>query len=362
MEAKKHLRKPENWDTFENLCKKLWGEIWECNEIKKNGRKGQTQNGVDIYGIPKGEKSYYGIQCKGKDDYTHKRLTKDEIDLEIDAAKSFQPPLAKFYIVTTANKDSKIEEYVRSKDLENRQNNLFEVHLFLWEDIVDLIEENKNTLDYYLNINNFKIKSDVVVSFENDELELIDCVSFCELITYFQLGEKPTSLLDYTPYKPVIIENSLFRGKNKSFCRFKLKIKNSGNAPIENPKLIIQAEGEYEKIGDDFVDSVLTPTNARNDVEINETQGNLFICPHRNILTPDEEYISNIVCIKPKHDGSNIDLKWKLVSNNFKKEGVLNIKIDTTFIQKQAIEYVYLKQQLRLEKKIVDYFSGMENE
>ena len=73
-------------------------------------------------------------------------------------------------------------------------------------------------------LNNFKIKSDVVVSFENDELELIDCVSFCELITYFQLGEKPTSLLDYTPYKPVIIENSLFRGKNKSFCRFKLKL------------------------------------------------------------------------------------------------------------------------------------------
>ena len=66
MEAKKHLRKPENWEDFENLCKKLWGEIWDCKEIKKNGRKGQTQDGVDVYGIPKGEVSYYGIQCKGK--------------------------------------------------------------------------------------------------------------------------------------------------------------------------------------------------------------------------------------------------------------------------------------------------------
>jgi hypothetical protein len=49
MKAKKQLRKPENWQDFESLCKKLWGEIWNCPEIKKNGRKGQPQHGVDIY-------------------------------------------------------------------------------------------------------------------------------------------------------------------------------------------------------------------------------------------------------------------------------------------------------------------------
>lgn len=55
MKALKSLPKPQNWQDFETLCKKLWGEIWECHEIKKNGRQGQVQNGVDVYGKPNGE-------------------------------------------------------------------------------------------------------------------------------------------------------------------------------------------------------------------------------------------------------------------------------------------------------------------
>lgn len=98
MEAKKQLRKPENWEDFESL----WGEIWDCKEIKKNGGKGQVQNGVDVYGIPKGEKSYFGIQCKGKDEYSHKHLSENEIDREIGLNRL--PPLAKLYFATTANK------------------------------------------------------------------------------------------------------------------------------------------------------------------------------------------------------------------------------------------------------------------
>ena len=74
MKASKTLRKPENWQDFETLCKKLWGEILQCPEIQKNGRLGQNQNGVDIYGKPKGEDEYYGIQCKGKE-YTSQSIS-----------------------------------------------------------------------------------------------------------------------------------------------------------------------------------------------------------------------------------------------------------------------------------------------
>lgn len=60
MKAPTLIKKPENWQDFESLCKKLWGEIWNCSDtIKKNGRSGQKQHGVDIYGVPKGEKQYY---------------------------------------------------------------------------------------------------------------------------------------------------------------------------------------------------------------------------------------------------------------------------------------------------------------
>ena len=62
MIAPAYIQKPVNWQDFESLCKKLWGEIWGCSDtIKKNGRSGQAQHGVDVYGIPKGETMYYGI-------------------------------------------------------------------------------------------------------------------------------------------------------------------------------------------------------------------------------------------------------------------------------------------------------------
>ena len=109
MQAPKSLRRPENWQDFETLCEFLWGEIWKYPEIKKNGRPGQKQNGVDISGIPSGQDGYYGIQCKKKSEYLNTQFTDEEILEEIEMAKSFQPPLKKLYLATTAIKNAKIE-------------------------------------------------------------------------------------------------------------------------------------------------------------------------------------------------------------------------------------------------------------
>lgn len=38
---------------------------------------------------------------------------------------------------TTANKDVKIEGYIRKKDIENRAKGLFAIDIASWEDIVD---------------------------------------------------------------------------------------------------------------------------------------------------------------------------------------------------------------------------------
>ncbi len=364
MEAKKHLRKPENWEDFESLCKKLWGEIWRCNEIKKNGRKGQIQNGVDIYGIPKGEEFYFGIQCKGKDEYSHKQPSKNEIDKEINLAKSFKPPLGKFYFATTANKDSKIEEYIRIKDIENRQKELFEIHLFSWEDIVDLIDENKQTHDWYLNLQKFKQNSDVLVCFENDKSELTGSVPFCEQHTHFMLGIDPAdnSIFNYTPYKPpqLKLDNPLFKGENKSYYKFRIKIKNIGNTPIGNPKLIVQANGEYKEIGDENTNILFVPQRVQTDIEINENQEYFSVNPNRNVFALEEEYITSLICVKPMINGANIEFVWKLISNSFKKEGILNLRIDTYLIRRDVDKYVDFRQHVRTERSIVDYLDEDE--
>src|SRR5690606_13543838 len=128
-----------------------------------------------------------------KDDYSNSELTEKEIDKEIELAKSFEPPLKKLYFTTTANKDAKIESYVRKKNVENIGNGLFEVHLFSWEDIVDLIDENKQTHDYYVKSLNFKTEHEIKFVFENDKPELLVEVPFQKTITHYKQKIVPAS-------------------------------------------------------------------------------------------------------------------------------------------------------------------------
>lgn len=52
MKAPTQIQPLENWQDFETLCKKLWGEIWHCADaIKKNGCSGKNQNGIKITNI-----------------------------------------------------------------------------------------------------------------------------------------------------------------------------------------------------------------------------------------------------------------------------------------------------------------------
>ena len=180
MKAKKQLRPPENWQDFESLCKMLWGEIWNCPEIVKNGRQGQPQCGVDVYGIPSFDTEYSGIQCKGKDNYTHKQFTKSEINKEIEKAKNFKPQLKKFYLATTAVKDANIEEYIRIKNQEHIKSGKFGIFIFSWEDIVDLIDENKRTHDWYVKSQNFKQNQNAELTFHDDSEEISIVVPFIQ--------------------------------------------------------------------------------------------------------------------------------------------------------------------------------------
>ena len=47
-----NLPPPTDWQKLERLCRDLWAEIWADPNTLANGRLGQSQNGVDVYGIP----------------------------------------------------------------------------------------------------------------------------------------------------------------------------------------------------------------------------------------------------------------------------------------------------------------------
>lgn len=133
-----NLKHSANWEDFENLCFHLWRSIWGDINAHPNGRRGQRQNGVDIYGKTPFNASYTGIQCKGKNENYGKQLTNEEIDKECDEAKKFTPKLGTFIMATTSPRDVEIQEHCR--ELSNNQKYEFEVDTWSWDDIEEEVQ------------------------------------------------------------------------------------------------------------------------------------------------------------------------------------------------------------------------------
>lgn len=343
---KKQLRKPENWQDFEGLCKKLWGEIWKvANKIKKNGRLGQPQSGVDVYAIPKGEENYWGIQCKGKDEYTKAKLTKKEVDEEIKKAKLFKPELEVFIIATTANKDVEIEQYIRTKDIENRRNGSFEILLYSWEDIVDLIEENRDTFNFYVNQQQYKENHNFQVYLTGFEKEITIQPTCLRKITKYKLKkEKEEQLSTGIPNLDYLTKLNHFKSfptfrlhsfdnTNYALCKFEIIMANEGNKVIEDWRVSV----EFEK--DNF--TLITDTVGRGPMGLAIPDSHKRTYCDENIIRyrpkddkplvqKDNRYFE--AWIEPLPKEYQIELKWSIIARDFSSEGLLKVNVQPKFV------------------------------
>lgn len=387
MIAPTQIQRPTNWQDFESLCKKLWGEIWECpNSIKKNGRSGQAQHGVDVYGIPKGETMYYGIQCKYKEDYTKSQLTQKEIDTEIEKAKTFKPALKVLIFATSANKDAKIEEYIRVKHAQHMQENLFGIEIFSWEDIVDLISENKVTKDWYVYNILYKEKSDIAITFNGKSTETINPTYIRETIKYFpkDLAEKlfnansPWSQFNKISElaKKVLIDQSIYRTsitkyrKNFTWCKVYVEINNTGDTTIDDYKLYLTFDTKSTEdicdcssfINNPLIHERIHINNQRlnsQEVFVSKSECNTIeIIPQKNTLVSSEKK-QYAIKIKPVQGANNINVKWKLISRNFQKTGILNINVVPIYEDKNTTVYVdnidaLMKDEIKIYPKIIE--------
>jgi hypothetical protein len=128
---------PKNWQEFEDLCSDLWGDP----NTMKNGRSGQKQKGVDIYGQENG--LWCAVQCKGKDSRYGSQLTEKELLSEVEQAKKFKPKLSTFIVATTAQSDQKIQEKAREITEQNKKEDLFSVHVYSWDEIHSRLADSK---------------------------------------------------------------------------------------------------------------------------------------------------------------------------------------------------------------------------
>jgi len=128
------LRKPKNWQDFERQTRELFACVLNDPNTQVNGRSGQEQNGVDVYGYRNGDrKRLVGIQCKKKFENT---VTEKELHSEINKAKNFKPKIAEFFLITTAQRDQKIQQSARllTEKLGQTDHPIL-VYVWGWEDI-----------------------------------------------------------------------------------------------------------------------------------------------------------------------------------------------------------------------------------
>ena len=374
MKAPTQIQPPANWQDFETLCKKLWGEIWNCSDtIKKNGRSGQEQCGVDVYGAPNNGTEYYGIQCKGKDNYTHAQLTTKEIDEEISKALNFKPQLKRFYFATTAVKDAKIEEYIRSKNIESQSAGRFGIEIFCWEDIVDKLKENRNTYHWYINDCQYIDSPDVDVQVVGDNFKLTP-VLLKKTTKYslypFKKGTVLRQLFDFQRREKVLTQRSLLYGpikENYSWCNVTFKITNSGSTVLSDFHLtlyflegITDIDTGYHYCNDPFINSVeRTYINNRIDNAKELFYSELYsnsveFRPKNTKLVQEEPRFFKLSLLTDLHT-DKVTIGWIFLSNGYKKTGKL--VIDVSYIIEEDTKTIYVDsvEDLKPEESTLEY-------
>jgi tetratricopeptide (TPR) repeat protein len=112
---------PKDWQAFERNARLLFEYALNDPAVQNNGRPGQRQHGVDVFGRRGGGTGQLaGVQCKGKDSGYGKAVTEKELAAEVEKARKFTPRLDEFKLITTAPDDQKIQEAARVLEVKIR--------------------------------------------------------------------------------------------------------------------------------------------------------------------------------------------------------------------------------------------------
>lgn len=138
-----------DWEEFERFCRDLWAKIWENPQMQINGRTGQKQAGVDVYGEIKKGTPQGGIQCKRRDAFADHSITIKEFRQIVEDAKKFKPALSEFVIAYTGKNDAKLKAEARRLSELNTGKGFFSVKLCSWDDIKDMLGNYPELLEKY---------------------------------------------------------------------------------------------------------------------------------------------------------------------------------------------------------------------
>ena len=299
-----NLKHPANWEDFEDLCFHLWKSIWGDHASHPNGRKGQRQNGVDIFGKPPFNELYTGIQCKGKNENYDKQLTIDEIDKECTNAKDFKPQLGAFVMATTSPRDTTLQEHCRQ--LNSQKTYDFEVDTWSWDDIEDEVQCRPDVMErFYPEIKEVELVNEVRLSRITPSNKLHAFFSRPGLLDF--LNRLHVNMLDNITYE--LATNAFEHGKATYF-----------NISVEGTKIV------YRDNGIEFDPQTLLETEIKRG-------GSITL-----------KYIKDVFSFNYQYDGENI-FELIYMDNGFTRETEknysINLNVQDVFGRSQSQEMAF---------------------
>jgi tetratricopeptide (TPR) repeat protein len=131
------IPKPTSEGEFEEMCARIYGEVFGDSLPNINGRRGQEQAGIDVF--VKTTDGRIGIQCKR---YADGRLKISHINQEVERANNAGTPIVRLIVATTATSDSTLLREVQDLSDARAAAGLFTVDIQFWQDICRHIRSN----------------------------------------------------------------------------------------------------------------------------------------------------------------------------------------------------------------------------
>lgn len=143
------VRKLLNEQDFEKHSTVLFRVLLKDPNVKRVGRRGQGQKGVDLVGNRNRQAGkVVGIQCKLKGE--GKGLSEAEVRREVTKALKFRPKLAEYFIVTTAGDDTEIDQFaLKLQQEQKKKGRNIKIAVWGWETVEQHINENQEAKDAF---------------------------------------------------------------------------------------------------------------------------------------------------------------------------------------------------------------------
>jgi hypothetical protein len=169
-----HIPIPKNHADFERKAVVLFREILKDPSVKRLGREGQEQFGVDLIGYREEKVSkIVGVQCKKKAPTS--TLTAAEVRAEVKKALKYSPKLKEYIIVTSAKNDTALDQLAQKLSLDQAKKGR-DVRIEVWgwgtlEELIDQYPSARRVFDpgWSPALHAFQTKLDEVAQVQKDQ-------------------------------------------------------------------------------------------------------------------------------------------------------------------------------------------------